>query len=539
MGLRPELWQTQRFLGWCWAKLGYSEAERRALTASTDQLLKTLTDSLDGPDRAIFLLNKWTVQEENFAAQANELALLKRRAETGSRLLRPWRRLVISRQLMALLQDIDRYKDRHARQIVSGDDTPLHQRPTSFWRMLLSHPRDRATLSFLVLPDRVLVIRTERGGLDFGISPLTRIQIRAMVRAWHASVRRASIFNRHHNGEKTLSNQDERGIYVIPPGEEEKETSDAKYASTSAHITRERLALREEQRAIAAQLVDNLQLNALLDRLPTRIHALTIVPDDSLHGFPFAAVTVNGCHLVERYRLRVAFEHRDRSGNTPPINQPMGVLIGVSRGTQRFAALPGTLRELVKVRAWLRRQQFTSRHFINHHAGRCEVLESLGSATMAHIACHGVFQTDRPDQSGLVLIPQPEQVEIISLRDLAMMNLSGLHHVTLSACWSADNFVLPGRHIISLPETLWRSGVGSILGSLWEVQDRHAITFMERFYTYLTSCPRDEALRRTQLDCLHGNLPGTLADDTADPARWAGFILYGDHTRLQSVKQRG
>src|SRR5205085_5777835 len=111
---------------------------------------------------------------------------------------------------------------------------------------------------------------------------------------------------------------------------------------------------------------------------------------------------------------------------------------------------------------------------------------------------------------------------------LAGLRLDRLRHVTLSSCWGADSFVLPGRHVVSLPQALVRAGAGSVLGSLWPVDDDVSPAFMQRFYHYLDAWPRDEALRRTQLDCLRGNLPLPPGRRADQPFYWAGFQLYGE-----------
>jgi CHAT domain-containing protein len=108
-----------------------------------------------------------------------------------------------------------------------------------------------------------------------------------------------------------------------------------------------------------------------------------------------------------------------------------------------------------------------------------------------------------------------------------------LKHVTLSACWTADTFVLPGRQVISLPETLYRAGVRSVLASLWPVDDAIAVALMGRFYDYLDIHPRDEALRRAQLDCIRGKLFADSDPFTSHPVAWAGFTLTGDPGRLR------
>ena len=157
------------------------------------------------------------------------------------------------------------------------------------------------------------------------------------------------------------------------------------------------------------------------------------------------------------------------------------------------------------------------------------------------------------------------------------MDLTQLCHATLSSCWSADHFILPRRWVISLSETLWRSGTQSILSCLWEVKDEFAVSFMNRFYKYLYlhKFPRDEALRHTQLDCLRNCLYEPIIedkfrlfaikllqalpishsirdklirhciesqskeqhkireDDTEKLLFWAGFNIYGDYTVLK------
>jgi CHAT domain-containing protein len=123
------------------------------------------------------------------------------------------------------------------------------------------------------------------------------------------------------------------------------------------------------------------------------------------------------------------------------------------------------------------------------------------------------------------------------LRALAGILLSQCQHITLSSCWSADNFIVPGRWIISLPETLWRSGAGGVLGSLWAADDDVAAAFTERFYAELERMPRDVALRKVQLACIANQLgcrrAGSALIDTSTPEFWAGFVLYGDTARLK------
>ena len=141
-GLLPELWQVQRFLGWCWSRLGRPAMERQALVEHTRTLLETMTASLTVADQAIFQLNKWTADEEYIATESTALARLKIQLTAGFRVLRPWRRWRIMRRLHALLQHIDHYKDLLAeRTLVGSTSSQPRGHGVSLWRRLWTHPR--------------------------------------------------------------------------------------------------------------------------------------------------------------------------------------------------------------------------------------------------------------------------------------------------------------------------------------------------------------------------------------------------------------
>ena len=172
---------------------------------------------------------------------------------------------------------------------------------------------------------------------------------------------------------------------------------------------------------------------------------------------------------------------------------------------------------------------------IDGDATRAAVLARLANADFAHFAGHGTFEVDRPERSGLLIVPRAEAPEILSLRDFAATNLSRLRHITLSSCWGADSFIAPGRWIISLPETLCRSGAGSVLSCLWGVDDADGREFVRRFYRYLANLPRDQALRCAQRDFLHAT---DVPDSLRNPCCWAGYILHGDSGALRFTHPR-
>ncbi|MUG96089.1 CHAT domain-containing protein [Scytonema sp. UIC 10036] len=526
MGLKPDLWQVQRIVIWCRTRLNYPPLKIEALTASTNQLLEQITSSLTPEDQVFYLLNKWTADEEYIATEINQLQRLQQKFITSNFLLRPWLRLRLMRKLNALVEHIDRYKDTLAKRTIKADSAKVQiLPPDSLWLHLLTHPKDRVTLTFLILPDRVLVVLTGRFLFDFHVISTTRLAVRNLVQRWYKTIEGI-------NGSRQEMNLTAEGNHTLRDMNLTTEginhtLRDMKVDDTDykAQMT----SVKQVGQEVADNLADILQLPQILKRIPKHIRALTIVPDDILHGFPFAAIRYKGKYLIEHSTLSIAYESkggRVKPASTSPSKQAL--VIGISNGNNQFNSLLGVKKELKQVNQWLERRHINYLLLENSSAYKAAVIESISKATLLHIACHGTFEPNQPERSGLVLIDDSGQQEILSLKELSEINLMKLRHATLSSCWSADHFILPRRWIISLPETLWRSGTQSILGCLWEVDDKVAVSFMTSFYNYLDKFSRDEALRQTQLDCLNNRL-SNCSVNTTNPLFWAGFNLYGDY----------
>jgi CHAT domain-containing protein len=527
ISLKPELWQVQRILIWCRTRLNYPLPEIEALTASTNQLLEQITSSLTPEDQVFYLLNKWTADEEYIAARINQLERLQDRLKTGAFWLRPWRRLQLMRKLNALVEHIDRYKDALAKRTIKADTAEVKILPSeSLWLRLLTHPKNRVTLTFLILPDRVLVVITGRLLFDFRVIPTTRLAVRNLVQVWYKNIEG---INRN------------RDLMLIDNPDSEQKKRDMNPVEHDIDYQAQMTSVTQVAQDVTDKLAQILEIPQLLKNLPKHVRALTIVPDDILHGFPFAAIRYKGKYLIRHYALSIAYESKSQGLKpTSTSLQKQALVVGISKGSRsgEFSSLPGVKRELGQVKNWLDNRKINYLTLENSLAHKAAVIESLSEATLLHIACHGIFKPNQPDKSGLVLISDSGEQEILSLRELSETNLIKLRHATLSSCWSADHFILPRRWIISLPETLWRSGTQSILGCLWEIDDRVAVSFMTRFYEYLDKFPRDEALCLTQLCCLEGRLPNCNSDDTSSPVFWAGFNLYGDYTSIKFSSRR-
>jgi CHAT domain-containing protein len=282
-------------------------------------------------------------------------------------------------------------------------------------------------------------------------------------------------------------------------------------------------------RTTSSQLSELLQIDEILEKLPKRIKSITFIPDDILHGFPFGVLIYRGDYIIKKYALSVSYESKPKAKiQKDTLKEKSAILVGISQSIKTMPSLPGVEQELRQINLWFQKHLTKVFTYKNNEAQKEIILEKLKTANLLHIACHGTFEHNKPDQSGLVLTEG-----ILSLRELSYLDLTQLDHATLSSCFSADHFISPGRWVISLPETLWRSGTQSILGCLWEVDDQIAIEFITRFYLHLDKLSRDKALHQTQLECLQGKLNHSEKSSISNPIFWSGFTLYGNFKKLE------
>lgn len=539
LDLKQELWQTQRFSIWCLFRLKKHtsqnflikqeeiKAKREILIKQNKQLLNELSNSLSQEAQSIYLLNKWTSDEESIAADINLLQKLHNKIKKSFILLRPLRILTTKLYLHDFLEGIERYKDLVTQETIQTNKSSDNKAPSmSLFLRFITHPRDRITLFFLVLPDRILVVRIGWLLFDFRVIYTTRLQLRQLVQRWHQKV--------HSTNYKRN--------FTLEPASVNEINQDRDFGIDFDSVMGD---FKNSSEEISQEIAEALDFSSLLNDLPQRIKAITIIPDDILHGFPFATIIHQNKYLIESYSLSIAYQTNNiKISPSIPSKPEKALVVGVSQpgnlGDRHFSALPGVESEIKLISNWLDRLHFSKDIFKNHfqqnkqEPAKQAVIDALSQATLVHIACHGVFEYNRPDQSGLVLVANSE-AEVLSLKELSNLDLRKLRHATLSSCWSADHFVLPGRWIISVPETFWRSGTQSILGCLWQVSDKVAVPFMADFYENLQKYPRDKALQMTQLKCLQNKL-SKLSNfqniDTSSPFFWAGFNLYGDYTKL-------
>jgi hypothetical protein len=481
--LLPELWQFRQFVG----HTDFVKAKEQAAWKQENQrLLNVITDSLPPIMRALYLLNKWSPNEEYLAGIADQLLQIKMQVlATRFSLTRWWRNLGFMKQVLAYRQQVNRYKDHLARSVIQGSSSPftftsLSGTIQSLWRQ----PKDILAISYLVLPDRVVIISRSFLRVRFYTTFISRVQLRRivfLVRDW-----------------------------LYPKG-----------AFRGLATSKSSPEAIEDPKELIAQLGDVLQLQTILEENRKGIKHISFDADDVLYGFPFSLLKLNGKEIFEQVGISVVVENGNTTRKAPALHTQKVLLTGVSGAVHGLQSLPGVVAEIEQIKGLLTTAGATVNTLMNSDATIEALQQQLPKVDLAHFACHGLFDHEQPDKSGLLL----SNGDVFTLRQILLFNeLNNLQLLVLSSCRGAEHFVLPGRWLIGLPETFCRAGVGAVLAFLWPVDDSFAAAFTVRFYELLKAKPAVEAYRLALSDAKNNRLH--LSFDHSHPKYWAGAVLY-------------
>lgn len=248
----------------------------------------------------------------------------------------------------------------------------------------------------------------------------------------------------------------------------------------------------------------DLLIRPLGDVMNTR--RLTISPAGMMNYLPFHALHNGEQYLIERVEVSYCPGASVLSSclkkNSP--NQHSALLIGVTDAvTPNVAAEIDSIRSNIENSVCLLDENATLENL---------KAESFGKS-IVHLACHGKFRQDNPEFSSLVL--HHEELTVNDIRDLNLGN----SNVVMSACESGLNKVIGGEELIGLTSAFFAAGAGSLVMSLWWIDDSSTKEMMRTFYEQLINGKSLSAsLRDAQLR--------TLGREK-HPFFWSPFIVSG------------
>jgi CHAT domain-containing protein len=232
---------------------------------------------------------------------------------------------------------------------------------------------------------------------------------------------------------------------------------------------------------------------------------LVFIPDAVLWHVPFASLRdpSTARRLIQDAPIGIApsgtvfLRARDAA---PPSHQECRVLI-VTPTHDHLVGLPGLPDSRREASAVARLYGQDAILFSGSDATAAAIKERLSSARIFHFAGHAQASTAEPSLSRLILSSRPGGPEqALYARDLAGSSLSGLDLAVLAGCATAAGPSSRSEGPLSLARAFLAGGAASVLGTLWDIDDRDAEKLLVAFHRNLIESHSPlQALRRAQL----------------------------------------
>jgi len=116
---------------------------------------------------------------------------------------------------------------------------------------------------------------------------------------------------------------------------------------------------------------------------------------------------------------------------------------------------------------------------------------------------------------------------ILTAEEIATLDLAKVRWAVLSACDTGQGRIAAGEGVLGLRRAFQIAGVGSLIMSLWDIEDRAALQWMQAFYDerLANGRPMADSVRRASLSVLRARRMRGLS---THPSYWAGFVATGD-----------
>jgi hypothetical protein len=228
-----------------------------------------------------------------------------------------------------------------------------------------------------------------------------------------------------------------------------------------------------------------------------------ILPDGKLANLPWSAIEYQGNPLISRWTMIISpsFRHHIHAARKRVRSNRIEVFVGDRSG------LTHTTREL----SFLQRVEGSD--VTVHDPCTRNSWPRRGEAQLWHFTGHAQFRSDNPFYSSLALVDGPMFAVDFRLRQCNV----GL--VTLAACRTAGQSLLPGEESTGLVRSLLEMGARNVVASHWAVADESTALFMKTFYEkIIAGRPIGESIRLASID---------VRDVYPSAYHWAAFSLFG------------
>lgn len=263
------------------------------------------------------------------------------------------------------------------------------------------------------------------------------------------------------------------------------------------------------------------------------IRRITLIPDGTLVGVPFAPLRINSSSnpLIHNYTIsyisslktRAALSQRSKLKRYKPDGEVLVVAdpVNTSDIGVELGGLPESRSEAESVQSIVGSR---STLLIGEAANMRRLQDALNrNHSIIHIATHALVNNLEPSLSGLMLSGNNSKNSLWLAPEISNGGFNA-SLVVLSACDTAQGKQVEGEGLQSLSRAFIEGGANQVMGSLWKVQDRSTSAMMTKFYQAMSNSQSDvaTALREAQISMYMDN-----ENDWVDPYYWGGFQIFG------------
>ena len=278
-------------------------------------------------------------------------------------------------------------------------------------------------------------------------------------------------------------------------------------------------------------------------------HGLLVLGDPDFDASPTATIAAKP-------------DAQDRADGRPAGYRGQRAACGSFRN-MRFEPLAGSRTETAEIESlWLKAAASSGRGadllmLTGSQASETMFKRAAGGYRLLHIATHGFLLDNSclsspgpaetagtgplPAQSSLLLsglalagANRRDEVRheadgedgILTAEEIGALDLSGVEWAVMSACDTGVGVVLSGEGVLGLRRAFEVAGAGTLIMSLWQVEDDATRNWMRGLYeSRFSGSSSAEAVRQASLKMIealrrHG--------DTTHPFFWGGFVAVGD-----------
>lgn len=244
---------------------------------------------------------------------------------------------------------------------------------------------------------------------------------------------------------------------------------------------------------------------------------IIFVPHKSLHLLPFQALHDGTQWLIQRHAISTVLSASLLTPSPPQSGEKSLAALGNPDLGRIEWSLPGAEREVKAIETFYPKANI----YLNKEASKARLIEVSPKASVVHVAAHGVVDEIDPMFSVLKLATTGLVGSDLEARELAMLDLSKVRLIALSACNSGVGKVAQGDEFMGFKRALFSAGAASALISLWPVDDDSTQILMTDFHGRWKGQSLTRAMQAAQIK--------VLSDPKyANPFHWAAFTLVGD-----------